>query len=233
MNATAKDADGAIATTSVSTMYTKAPPTTNNITVYFENTGGWLQPKVYCWAAVPSTYTCLIWPGTNMTKVASCGNWWSYTFIGVSSTNLIFNNGSNIQTADLNRTAVGTYNYSWLNKVWVNGMPTCTAIAKTNLTDKSFKNEDEFLTSKIKATIIPNPIVNNSFLLKISSPISGKGIVRITDAAGMSVKEINNLNILAGNNFIPVTTSFRSAGFYIAILQLADTKVPIKLTVIK
>lgn len=123
VNATARDADGAMAVTSVSATYTK----TTNIIVYFENTTGWTQPKVYCWSPTPSTYTCTAWPGTNMTKVANCGNWWMYTFSGVSAASLIFDDGSTNQTADLSLTATGTYNYSWATKAWLTGTPACTS----------------------------------------------------------------------------------------------------------
>lgn len=104
--------------------------TTSTIDVYFENTGNWVQPKVYCWSPTPSTATgCTAYPGNNMTKVASCGNWWKYTFTGVTATNLIFNDGGTVnKTADLNRTASGIYNYSWTTKVWANGAPSCTVV---------------------------------------------------------------------------------------------------------
>ncbi len=106
-------------------------PTTGGIDVYFENTAGWAQPKVYCWSPTPSTYkSCAAWPGNNMTKVTDCGNWWKYTFTGVSATNLIFNDGGSNKTVDLNRSLAGVYNYSWSSKAWANGVPSCTVANK-------------------------------------------------------------------------------------------------------
>jgi hypothetical protein len=108
--------------------------TTGSIDVYFENTANWSQPKVYCWSASPNTYTgCTNYPGNNMTKVNNCGNWWKYTFTGVTATNLIFNDGSTTnKTVDLNRNLTGIYNYSWSTKTWSNGVPSCSVVVNPN-----------------------------------------------------------------------------------------------------
>jgi alpha-amylase len=119
--------------------------TTSNIDVYFENTAGWAQPKVYCWSPTPSTFNgCSAYPGNSMTKVATCGNWWKYTFTGVTATNLIINDGGTVnKTVDLNRSASGIYNYSWSSKVWANGAPNCTPVnqkpvVNINTTNQTF-----------------------------------------------------------------------------------------------
>jgi alpha-amylase len=123
---------------------TICPPTTGGIDVYFENTGNWTQPKVYCWSPTPSSYNgCAAWPGNNMTKVANCGNWWKYTFTGVTATNLIFNDGGTNKTADLSRNGAGIYNYSWATKSWANGAGNCTIpnqkpIVSINTTSQTF-----------------------------------------------------------------------------------------------
>jgi alpha-amylase len=129
----------------LATTPTICPPATGGIDIYFENTGNWTQPKVYCWSPTPSTYTgCSAYPGNNMTKVASCGNWWKYTFTGVTATNLIFNDGGTTnKSVDLNRTGAGVYNYSWTTKAWVTGAPNCTPInqkpvVNINTTDQTF-----------------------------------------------------------------------------------------------
>ncbi|WP_310556499.1 starch-binding protein [Flavobacterium sp.] len=131
----------------LTTVPTICPVTTTNvIDVYFENTGNWAQPKVYCWSPTPSSYTgCSAYPGTNMTKVASCGNWWKYTFSGITATNLIISDGGTTnKTVDLNRNGVGMYSYSWTTKVWTTGAPNCTPVnqkpvVNINTTNQTFQ----------------------------------------------------------------------------------------------
>ncbi len=126
VNVTAKDVDGAMAASPATATYTKSS-VAGGITAYFENTALWTQPKIYCWSAVPTTYMCSAWPGVNMTPVVGCPNWWSFTFPNVTSTNLIINSGTGVQSADLTRT-IGTYSYSWATKLWTNGGPACLKI---------------------------------------------------------------------------------------------------------
>src|SRR5207248_1949764 len=62
----------------------------------------------------------------NMAQVTNCtGNWWTYIFTGVNTTNLIFNDGGSNQTANLSLSAPGSYNFSWSTKAWANGIPFC------------------------------------------------------------------------------------------------------------
>jgi len=89
---------------------TKLPDT--YIKVYFQSP--WNTAKIYYWGTTPSI-PAVQWPGVNMK--AEGDNWYSYTFEGATFTNLIFNNGSGAQTADLNRTA-GTWYY--YNNTWNN-----------------------------------------------------------------------------------------------------------------
>jgi len=93
-----------------------APITVNpstNFTVYFYPPTGWgTGIKIYWWSALPAGVLANgIWPGVNMTAAGS--GWYSYTFTNITSTNLIFNDGSN-QTANLSRSTTGWYqNGTW------------------------------------------------------------------------------------------------------------------------
>jgi hypothetical protein len=85
-------------------------------TVYFKKPSTWgTAIKVYYWNLVPSTaLPAVTWPGTAMTYNATTG-WYSFTFTGATSTNLIFNDGTN-QTANLSRTSDGWYTgTTWTN----------------------------------------------------------------------------------------------------------------------
>ncbi|HTI07524.1 MAG TPA: alpha-amylase family glycosyl hydrolase [Puia sp.] len=84
-----------------------------NFTVYFYPPAGWgTGIKIYWWSALPAGVLADgTWPGVNMTAAGS--GWYSYTFTNVTSTNLIFNDGSN-QTANLSRNKTGWYqNGAW------------------------------------------------------------------------------------------------------------------------
>ena len=64
-----------------------------DFTVYFKPDPNWnVTPKIYWWAAQPENTVDLTWPGIDMQVHDS--EWYKYTFSGVTSINVIFNNGS-------------------------------------------------------------------------------------------------------------------------------------------
>lgn len=207
INATAVDSDAASATP-VSATYTK---TTAGITVYFENTGGWAQPRVYCWAPVPSTYTgCSSWPGMAMTRVNLCGNWWSYTFPGITATNLIFNSGTGIQSADLNRSAAGIYQYSWTTKTWGTGAPVCTGRPEN--------------PAAWQLQVIPNPVSGNHLAAQLDAPESTAAIVSLLAADGRQAGTDRIIQIWKGRNRIVYDLPLLSKGNWLIRVVTPSTK---------
>ena len=97
------------------TVVTPEPqPTTE--TVYFINTKGWAKVNAYAWTTTP----IVAWPGAAATKESEqIGGYdvYSYTLEAGAAANVIFNNGSGQQTADLKWTA-GKYviNNQWYTK---------------------------------------------------------------------------------------------------------------------
>jgi len=91
---------------------------TSGFTVYFYRPSTWgTGIKIYWWSALPAgNLADGTWPGVSMTSQGS--NWYSYTFTNITSTNLIFNDGTN-QTANLNRGSNGWY----YNGTWYNTQP--------------------------------------------------------------------------------------------------------------
>ena len=79
--------------------------------VYFKRPAGWATPiKIYYWNALPTGATGTVaWPGINATQVCPGGDWWAYKFSGVSSVNIIFDDGSGKQTANLTNVTTTTY----------------------------------------------------------------------------------------------------------------------------
>lgn len=87
------------------------------ITVHVKGLDGWTSANVHHWDAVPEgTVANSPWPGDAMTK--SCDGWFSYTFTGISSTKVIFNNGGT-QTADLEVNSDAWYDMA--TSSWVSG----------------------------------------------------------------------------------------------------------------
>ena len=82
-----------------------------DIYVYFKKPAKWGKNiKIYYWNALPSgAIAATSWPGFAATPVCSNGNWYMYKFNGVTSVNIIFNDGAGNQTANL--TNVNTTSY--------------------------------------------------------------------------------------------------------------------------
>ncbi len=80
-------------------------------TVYFYKPADWNAANVYYWDAQPAgAMPGTGWPGPAMTAAPDQGdNWYKFEFPSVTSTNLIFNNNGNGQTADLSRNKDGWY----------------------------------------------------------------------------------------------------------------------------
>ena len=114
---TATTADGG-KTASATITVTAAP----SFTVYFYKPSSWGSGiRIYWWSAQPSGVLADgTWPGVSMTN--DNNGWYSYTFTNITSTNLIFNDGTN-QTANLSRGANGWY----ANNTWYDTMPNLSA----------------------------------------------------------------------------------------------------------
>lgn len=89
-----------------------------SFTVHFYKPTSWGSGiNIYWWSALPAGVLADgSWPGVSMTNAGN--GWYTYTFTNISSTNLIFNDGSN-QTANLSRSSNGWY----LNGVWYDSDP--------------------------------------------------------------------------------------------------------------
>ncbi len=96
---------------------TTTPPATS-FTVHFYKPTSWGSGiNIYWWSALPAGVLADgSWPGVSMTNAGN--GWYTYTFTNISSTNLIFNDGTN-QTANLSRSSNGWY----LNGVWYDSDP--------------------------------------------------------------------------------------------------------------
>lgn len=156
----AQDNEGNVSDIVTKTYYIGDVPT---FTVYFKPPTSWgtTIPKIYYWNASPSgSVTDATWPGVNMT--ASCNGWYAYTFTGVSTINLIFNNGSSgvgtNQTANLTASSDSWYDWTF---GWLSAAPTienpCLTISPAGGTYTSGSN----VTVQVTATDTTdeNPVI--------------------------------------------------------------------------
>jgi uncharacterized protein YjdB/glycosidase len=149
---TAKTADGAH--TAGATVTVQAG---TSFTVNFFKPSNWgTAIKIYWWSALPAGVLADgTWPGVPMT--ATGGGWYSFTFNNITSTNLIFNDGTN-QTADLSRSTNGWY----LNGAWFDTNPG-TPVSVTGVTvSPTTATVNAGATTQLTATIAPANATNKT-----------------------------------------------------------------------
>ena len=128
-----------------------------NFTVNFYKPTTWgTGIKIYWWSALPAGILADgSWPGATMTDAGN--GWYSYTFTNVTSTNLIFNDGTN-QTADLNRNKTGWY----MNNTWYDTNPG-TNIAVTGVTlSPTTATLNVGGTQQLTPTVLPSNATNKT-----------------------------------------------------------------------
>ncbi|WP_281990401.1 starch-binding protein [Aquimarina aggregata] len=76
--------------------------------VYFKKPNTWSQVNVHYWNTSPNTLPSSNWPGPQMSRIDN-SDWYEYIFIGVESTNLLFNDNGGAKTDDLSRNRDGWY----------------------------------------------------------------------------------------------------------------------------
>jgi uncharacterized protein YjdB len=147
----------------------------STFTVHFFRPSTWgTAIKIYWWAAQPAgTLADGTWPGVAMTNEGSA-TWFSYTFTNVTSTNLIFNDGTN-QTADLNRAGTNGWYY---NGAWYNSQPTTVPVTGVTVSPTSATVST---TLQLTATVAPSNATNQTVSWTSSNTgvatVSGTGLV--------------------------------------------------------
>lgn len=88
-------------------------PAEGNVKVHFRRPAGWNNiPSTYFWAPEPNV-TIPAWPGTVMTDEGD--GWYVFTINGAKCANIIFNNSSTPQTADL----INICGEQWFDNGWL------------------------------------------------------------------------------------------------------------------
>jgi len=179
----------------------------STFTVNFYKPSNWgTTIRIYWWAAQPAGILADgTWPGVTMTN--SGNGWYSYTFTNISSTNLIFNDGTN-QTADLTRNKTGWY----LNNTWYDTNPG-TPIAVTGITvSPTAVTVSANATTQITATVVPSNATNKTVTWS-----SGNTSVATVNSAGLVTGVSGGTAIITattqdGNKTATCTVTVPSAG---------------------
>ena len=202
----------------------------NFIKVYFKS--DWSTNKIYYWATIP-TISTITWPGVDM--ISEGDGWYSYTFNGATSTNLIFNNGSGLKTADLSRTA-GTWYY--YNNSWTDEDPRVDLTAPTiTASPKEGKYEDSTLSIKLSAkdnldsspkiyytTDLTNPTTDSKLYTEEISIDKDTTIKAIAIDKDLNTSSIYNLEYLLNRDITPPTvTASPSSGRYLTTQNVKFT----------
>jgi uncharacterized protein YjdB len=112
--------------------------------------------KIYWWSALPAGILADgSWPGATMTDAGN--GWYSYTFTNVTSTNLIFNDGTN-QTADLNRTKTGWY----MNNTWYDTNPGTNVAVTGVILSPTTATLNVGGTQQLTPTVLPSNATNKT-----------------------------------------------------------------------
>jgi uncharacterized protein YjdB/glycosidase len=162
-----------------------------NFTVYYYKPSNWgTAIKIYYWNALPTGVLAnATWPGVNMTDAGN--GWYSYTFTNITSTNAIFNDGTN-QTADLSRNKNGWF----MNNVWYDSNPGTNGVAVTSVSlSPSSVSLNIGGTQQLTPTVLPSNATNKSVTYS-----SGNTAVANVNASGLITAVAN------GSATITVTT---------------------------
>ncbi len=182
---TCTTADGGF-TASCPVTVTEAP----EFTVHFYKPDDWGSSiKIYYWNMSPSgILETVYWPGVDMTSEGN--NWYKFTFTNITSTNLIFNDGSN-QTVDLSHSPDGWY----MSGTWYNSQPQEVSVIGVSVSPSS-ASIAQGATEQLTATVMPTNATNK--LVSWSSSNTGVATVNSTGLV---------TGVSAGNATITVTTN--------------------------
>jgi len=180
-------------------------------TVYFYPPSGWgTGIKIYWWDALPSGVLADgTWPGVTMSGPVN--GWYSYTFTNITSTNLIFNDGTN-QTANLNRGSTGWY----INSTWYNTNPTVsvTGVTLSPTTASLTAGATQQLTATVAPTNATNMAVTWSSGSTSVATVSTTGLVTAVAAGTATITVTTADGSKTATCAVTVTSSGTTVTYY-------------------
>jgi uncharacterized protein YjdB len=186
-----------------------------NFTVYFYKPSNWgTGIKIYYWNALPTGVLATVnWPGVNMTDNGN--GWYSYTFTNITSTNLIFNDGTS-QTADLSRDKNGWY----MNSAWYDSNPgTGVAVTSVSLSPTT-ASLNVGGTQQLTPTILPANATNKSVTYSSNNTavatVNASGLITAV-ANGTATITVTTVDGNKTNTCLVSVTTAPSGGNYYTI----------------
>ncbi|RAV99242.1 Ig-like domain-containing protein [Pseudochryseolinea flava] len=194
----------------------------STFTVHFYKPSTWGSGiRIYWWAAQPSGVLADgAWPGTLMTNVGN--GWYSHTFTNVTSTNLIFNDGTN-QTSDLSRNKTGWY----MNDTWYDTNPGAP-VAVTGVTVSPTTGTMSINgTVQLTATVAPSNAANktvtwnssNTTIATVSASglvtgkASGSATITVTTQDGNKIATANITVTSTGTTYYQIVNRWQSNSY--------------------
>ncbi|MBP8849739.1 MAG: chitobiase/beta-hexosaminidase C-terminal domain-containing protein [Breznakibacter sp.] len=188
-----------------SASYTYAPQPTG-LKVYFKKPAAWsTSVKIHYWGCTPVTVAATTWPGAAMTDDGN--GWYSYTIIGASAANIVFNDDGTNKTVDLTRSSVGYYDGT--TATWSDAPASDVSVAMSPGT-KSFSSP---ITVTLTASGTKTPLVVR-YTLDGSTPSATNGIVYsapLTISTTTTVKAVAIDNSNTSSSVVSNTYTYGSA----------------------
>lgn len=166
-----------------------------SMTLHLKPPATWTNnPNMYFWNTTPASLTTT-WPGVPM--VSEGNGWWKYTLNGANCANIIFNNNTSPQTADLYRCGDGWYD---------NGWTTFSAVSARSIAAPTFRVYPNPAKDYVQVQI---PLSYNSNPIEISVyDVVGKQLIKMqTNAA---VQKVFVGKLAAGVYTISISSSNRN-----------------------
>lgn len=209
--------------------YTFATPSTPGIVIKFNPTGsGWTQPYIHYWNVQPAgTIADSNWSSpVAMTADPYNPGWFTYTFVGATSVNFLFRNGSSIgtpgstQTRDITNVTQNSC-YAW--DATSSNFVRTTDCSALNLATGETNAKD----NKTTLQVTQNPVMNGEMKVKYTN--AKGGVINMFDMSGKAVGSYKLSSNSAEETF---RLNGLKAGVYVVQLKsdagTAATKVIVK-----
>ncbi|MBW1294261.1 starch-binding protein [Aquimarina litoralis] len=171
------------------------------------------------------------WPGQTMTTISGTP-WKKWSFVvpnGVSPDDIgiVFNDGNGMQTVDLARNRTGWFTAGYIDNgkfvgFWSDSCPSsCDQLPSLEEQEISNPGMESSLSDIVEATIVPNPVSEESFL-RLKVPNSGVLEVTAINILGQK-KTVFKDAVISGNKEIQLYRSdLRNKGIYFYEIKLND-----------
>jgi hypothetical protein len=175
----------------------------NNVILHLKRPAAWGNtPYVYYWNATPALPS-VNWPGFAM---ADEGNgWWKYTIAGASCANIVFNNNTAPQTADL----LNVCGEKWYD----NGFVSQPAARPAHALVAEALNE--------KFIVYPNP-VSKELVIAFGITKPEKTFVVLYDIAGRVIYKTKEQTLLPGNQKLFIQRNNITKGTYVVETRIGE-----------